>query len=165
MPSLLLCCLTASEADVSGMKVELDPSRQYPVTFCCHVTDGSREVVWYNGVWHGSAFEKIVCHWIPSCRKMAPTDMHWCLLNICGDQIEDVSTVRWWVVCFSSSGNNVKDKSHSGHRADFYKCSMQVLVHCWQKCIVNGGDCVEKHRFVAENLLSQIELFCSLYLL
>jgi len=28
--------------------------------------------------------------------------------------------------------------------ADFYKCGMQALVHRWQKCIANGGDCVEK---------------------
>ena len=28
--------------------------------------------------------------------------------------------------------------------ADFYECSMQALVHCWQKCIANGGDYVEK---------------------
>lgn len=25
--------------------------------------------------------------------------------------------------------------------ADFYECIMQVPVHCWQKCIANGGDC------------------------
>lgn len=24
---------------------------------------------------------------------------------------------------------------------DFYKHNMQALVHCWQKCIGNGGDC------------------------
>jgi len=28
--------------------------------------------------------------------------------------------------------------------ADFYECSMQALVHRWQKCIANGGDYVEK---------------------
>ena len=31
-------------------------------------------------------------------KKMAPTDIHQCFLNIYGDQIMDVSTVRWWVV-------------------------------------------------------------------
>lgn len=35
----------------------------------------------------------------------------------------------------------------------FYKHSMQALVHCGQKCITSGGDCVEKQFFVAENLL------------
>jgi hypothetical protein len=28
--------------------------------------------------------------------------------------------------------------------ADFYECSMQALVHRWQKCIANGGNYVEK---------------------
>jgi hypothetical protein len=28
--------------------------------------------------------------------------------------------------------------------ADFYECSMQVLVHRWQKCITSSGDYVEK---------------------
>ena len=34
--------------------------------------------------------------------KIAPTDVHECLLNISGDETVDLSTVRWWVVCFSS---------------------------------------------------------------
>jgi len=46
--------------------------------------------------------------------KMAPNDIHQCLLNVYGDQTVDVSTVRWWVVCFSSSGSDLKDKPHSG---------------------------------------------------
>ena len=48
---------------------------------------------------------------------------------------------------------------------DFYECSMQALVHLWRKCIVTGGDYVEKQCFVAKNLLYQIVLLCSLYLL
>ena len=35
--------------------------------------------------------------------KMAHIDLHQHLLNINGDQRKDVSTVRQWVVCFSSS--------------------------------------------------------------
>ena len=42
---------------------------------------------------------------------------------------------------------------------------MQALVHRWRKYITNGGDCVEKECFVAKNLLYQIVLLCSLYLL
>ena len=42
---------------------------------------------------------------------MAPTDTHQCLLNVSGDQTEDVSTMKWWwVVCFSSDDSDVKDK-------------------------------------------------------
>jgi len=40
--------------------------------------------------------------------------LRWYLLNICGDQTVDVSTVRWWVLRFSSGDSNVKDKPHSG---------------------------------------------------
>ena len=46
--------------------------------------------------------------------KIAPADIHWCLLNIRGAHTLDVSTVRWWVVLFSSGKNNMKDKPRSG---------------------------------------------------
>lgn len=42
---------------------------------------------------------------------------------------------------------------------------MQAVVHCWTKCTANGGECVEKQFFLAENFLYQIMLLCSLYLL
>jgi len=38
--------------------------------------------------------------------KMANTGIHWCLLNIYGDQVVDVSTVRQWVVCFSNGNDS-----------------------------------------------------------
>jgi len=38
--------------------------------------------------------------------KMAPTDIHWCLLNVYGDQPVDVSTVMWGSVCFCRGDNN-----------------------------------------------------------
>jgi len=34
-----------SEADVGGMAVEIEPSHQYSITFCCHATDDSRGTV------------------------------------------------------------------------------------------------------------------------
>ncbi|MFV1073149.1 hypothetical protein, partial [Klebsiella pneumoniae] len=37
---------------------------------------------------------------------IAPTDINSCLLNIYGDQTVDVSTVRWWVVHFSSGDSD-----------------------------------------------------------
>ena len=45
IPPILLCRPTMSEMDVGGMAVEAEPSRPYSVTFCCHVTDGSRGTV------------------------------------------------------------------------------------------------------------------------
>ena len=41
--------------------------------------------------------------------KMAPIDIHRCLLNIYGDQTVDVSAVRQWVVRLMSGDSN------SGH--------------------------------------------------
>jgi len=38
--------------------------------------------------------------------KMANTGIHWCLLNIYGDQVVDVSTVRQWVACFSNGNDS-----------------------------------------------------------
>jgi len=40
---------------------------------------------------------------------------------------------------------------------------MQASVHHWRKCIVNGGGHIEKWCFVAQNLLYQVVLFCSVY--
>ena len=34
MPPILLCWPMTSEVDVDGMAVEVEPSNQYPVTFC-----------------------------------------------------------------------------------------------------------------------------------
>jgi len=46
--------------------------------------------------------------------KIAPNDIHRCLLNIYGDQTVDVNTVRWWVAHFSSGDSDMKDKPRSG---------------------------------------------------
>jgi len=110
MPCILWCWPTTSEADVGDTAVEAEPAHQYSITFCYSVTDGSRGAVWQNGVWHGSMYEATVCHWIlPRGKKMVCIDVHWCLLDIYGDQV-DVSTVRGWVVHFSRGDSRVKDK-------------------------------------------------------
>ena len=44
--------------------------------------------------------------------KTAHDDIHQCLLKIYGDQRVDVSTVRWWVVHFSSGDGATKAKPH-----------------------------------------------------
>ena len=44
-PPVLLCWPITSEANVGGMAVEVEPSDQYSVMFCCHVTHGSRGAV------------------------------------------------------------------------------------------------------------------------
>ena len=40
---------------------------------------------------------------------LAPTDIHQCLLNVYGDLTKDVSTLRWWVVCFSRCNHSMKE--------------------------------------------------------
>ena len=39
--------------------------------------------------------------------KMEPIDVHWWVLNVCGNQTVDVSTVRQWVVHFTSSDSDM----------------------------------------------------------
>ena len=45
MPPILLCWPMVSEVNVGGMAVEVEPSHQHPITFCCCVTEGSRGAV------------------------------------------------------------------------------------------------------------------------
>ena len=141
MPPILFFWPTTSEADVGGMAVEVEPSHQYSITFCCCVTDGSRGAVWQNGVWHGSAYEAKVCHWIPPCRK---NGTHWHSLMLAehlwrpnsGCEHSEVvggAFQQWWQQQWVTSTG-----------AGFDEHGMQALVHCWWKCIANGGDYVEK---------------------
>jgi len=41
MPPILFGWFMTSEANVSGMAVEVEPSHHYSITFCCCVTDSS----------------------------------------------------------------------------------------------------------------------------
>lgn len=43
--SYFVCWPITSEIDVSGVAVEVEPSQQYPLPFCCRVIDGSRRAV------------------------------------------------------------------------------------------------------------------------
>lgn len=45
MAPILLYWPKMSEADVDGMAVEVETSRQHPTTFCCSVTDGRKGAV------------------------------------------------------------------------------------------------------------------------
>ena len=45
-----------------------------------------------------------------STQKMAPVNIYQCLLNVYGAHTVAVSTVRQWLVWFSSGNSNVKDK-------------------------------------------------------
>ena len=52
--------------------------------------------------------------------KMAPIDIPQCLLHVCRDQTADVSTVRQWVVCFSS-----------GDSGKYFISSYEILMRCF----------------------------------
>ena len=82
-----------------------------------------------------TCFWSIGVSWNSSVWKKPPIDIHQCLLNIYGDQTVDVSTMRWWMVHFSSG-----DSDHP------YWCRFLSMrhAHCWQKCLATGGDYVEK---------------------
>ena len=108
MPPTLLCWPTTSEANVVDMAVEVEPSSQHSVKFCCRATDDSRGAAWQNGVWHGSAYETKVCNWITPCGKklhpMTFTDACWTFTETkqwmlaqwgCGWRVSAVATATW----------------------------------------------------------------------
>jgi len=43
--SSFIMLATTSQVDVGCVTVEIEPTHQYPITFCCCVTDDSRGVV------------------------------------------------------------------------------------------------------------------------
>lgn len=45
--------------------------------------------------------------------ELLHADIRRCLLNVYGHQTLHMSTVRRWLVCFSSNDSNMKDKPHS----------------------------------------------------
>ena len=45
LPPILLCWPMTSVVDVVSMAVEIEPSCQYSITFCGHMTDGTRGAV------------------------------------------------------------------------------------------------------------------------
>jgi len=69
MSPILLDWFRASEADVGGTAVEIEPSHQCSITCCYHVTVGSSEAFLQTGVWYGSACEANWCNEIPLWRK------------------------------------------------------------------------------------------------
>jgi len=94
---------------------------------------------------------------LPHSPHLVPSDFHLCGLKKDGLRGQPfpssnaaITAMKQWI---TSTGT------------DFYKRGMQALVHHWQKHTANGGDYTEKQCFVAENLLDQIALLDSSYLL
>ena len=50
MPPILFSQHTTSEVDTGSMAVQVEPSHQYSITFCCCVTDSRRGALLHNDV-------------------------------------------------------------------------------------------------------------------
>ena len=77
----------------------------------------------------------------------------------------DVSTVRRWVMHFSNDDSNMKDKPCSDRNAQLSHHGIKSFNQHICNQSANGSDFVKKQCFLAENLLHQIVLLCTLYLL
>ena len=116
---------TTPVVDVGGTAVEAEPSHQYHIPCCCRVTDGSRGAVWQNGIWHGSADEPKVYHWILLCRK------------------------RWHPLAFISTCQAVMETQQwmwaqwSGGWCVSAEATVRVGHLCWCRCLLawNAGSC------------------------
>ena len=94
LPSMKSWPMT-SEVDISSMAVEDKPSGQYSITFVAVGQTAAEE----KSDRKTSAVEvcmkqKCVTEFL-HVKKVAPSDIHQCLLNIYGYPRVDVSTVRW----------------------------------------------------------------------
>jgi len=88
--------------------------------------------------------------------KMAPIDIHWCLLNINGDQIVDVSTVRLWVVTVTWKKGHVLD----GHaQLSWNEEHLSQIIHANQQMVVTVERVFCSWEFALSN--SVIVLFVS----
>ena len=94
MQPIFLCWPATSETDVAGMALEVEASHHYSVTYCCHVADSSKgqsdKMASDIDVWMKQRGIIEIFY----VEKIAPTDIHECLLNVYGDQTVKVSTVK-----------------------------------------------------------------------
>jgi len=159
MPPILWRWLTMSGADVGGMVVETEPSHQYPITCCCQLTDGSGGAVWQNGSDMEVCMKQRQVTEFLYVEKMAPIDINQCLLNVSRDQPVAVSMARHgWCISAVTAATVDHILWYRFLWAQHADCCSSLM-----KIRANGGDYVEEQCFVAENLLYQIVLLCSLY--
>ena len=110
MPPILFCWPTTSEAVGGGMAVEVKSFHQYPITFCyCaqKAEEGCSDKMLSKmevRMKHSCVIEFLR---LEKKKKPAHIDIHCCLLNIYGDQTVDRSTMKHWVVHFSSCDSDL----------------------------------------------------------
>ena len=118
MPPISLCWPSKSEADVSRMAVEGEPSHQYSVPFCCRSTDGSRGTVWQNGIWQGSVYDAKI--------SLAIQQVFWFSF--------------WTDFLFQTSPITKQNKKFTNRSLNLYELDLFTLVHAvfhpyWLHCI------------------------------
>ena len=131
MPPNLLSWPTTSEVGVGAVAVEAEPSRQYD-TVRQMAAEGQSDKMASDKMASDKMASDMEMHVKERCvteflhlEKMTPTDIHVHLLNVYRNQTVDVSTMRQWVVHFSSDYNNCV--TYAG--AYFDKHGVQDLVH------------------------------------
>ena len=92
--------------------------------------------------------------------KMAPIDVHGCLLNVYRDQAVDANKAGQWVVHFSSGNSNVKDKTWI-----FASMVCRLLFVIRENTWIKVVTVLKKMCLVAEIWLYQTVLLSSLCLL
>ena len=115
-----------------------------PLILSCCATDGSRGIL---AKWHMTW----KCTWSKGLSLYSFMREIWhsfTFTNACWMHVE---TKQWmWAQwsggwCISTVVTSMWMTSHVlDGCADFYQRSRQTLVHCWLKCLANGGDYVEK---------------------
>ena len=113
MPPILLCWIIIPEADVGGTVAEVKLHTNIPFQFVAKwevAAEGQSDKMASDAKVHVK--QRYVTEFLHA-EKLAPTDIHWHLLNTSRDQPVDLITVRWWVVLFRSGDSDVKDKPHS----------------------------------------------------
>ena len=150
-----LRCQPMSEADIGGMAVEAEPSHQYPTTCLLLLCDRWQQrggLIWERRWSEGASLNSSMQN---KRHPLAFIDAYWTFME----------TNQWMQ---HSEGCVVDFSSGSvGHLrwCRFVWVQHAALIHHWWKCTASGSDCVKKQHFVADNLLYQMVLLCSLYLL
>ena len=140
------------------MAVEVEPSCQHSITFCCDVTGGSRETVWQNGIRHGSVHEAQVWHWIPPCGKkqhlLTFIDAYWTFMK-----------TEQWIWAHWGSGWCISTVTMVTE-AHLHWCQFLQVSHARSYSLLSKMHIMviilRNSVFVAENLLCQVVLFCFL---
>ena len=116
----------ANRRDVDSMAVEVEPSHQHSITFCYHVTNGSRGTVWQNGVWHGSVSGEKVAESLH-----AEKNCTCCHLLMLAEFLQRPNSGYEHSEVVGGALPRCRQWQSIPAVADFYKRGMQVLVHHW----------------------------------